>query len=214
MRSFRLSPLGSSEKRGARTSRFLLLLLFFHGLGTVSYSKAPSSSSFQGVYAGPTAAYGFEHLRVDGSPFKAFYFRGGLAVGAGLIFQERGYLGLEGGFSYDGFSRKKGEARLSKTHDTEGLVRLGRVTETYFLPYVGLGCGQSSYRFRDTGFKKSFKINTLISEVGVDAFLQENTLIRSSVRYERGNGIKDAGSLSVNKKPSAVLIKIGVFLKV
>lgn len=165
---------------------------------------------FSGFYFGPALAFGRTHLGVTNQRYRRTHLMMGGLAGYGQVFSEHLYGGLEVGALHDIFSQKKEGQKVERTHQIEGVFRFGQVIQHNFLPYVGLGSAYTTYRMKTATVNKSFHTTDLIVDLGVDAFVKPQLMIRSSFRYQRALSSHASSPVVVQKKPQSLLVKIGV----
>lgn len=169
--------------------------------------------SFQGIYGGASASLSRARLAVDGLLFSANAVSLGGTLGAGFIWKDY-YFGAECNGSTYQARMKKPLTRLSMRDAYAVLVRFGTVLRENFLPFAGLGVGTLRYRYTSPRYNTSFRAKNILPTVGVDAFVTNNFLIRSSLRYTVTSSFsKKNSSLPLGKRPQRFSLEIGAFYK-
>lgn len=180
-------------------------------LCTLSFATHPSfTGDFNGFYFGPALAVGKTRMGVTNQRYRTTHFMLGGLAGYGQVSPSDLYWGGEVGLFHDNFSQSKEGQKVEKNNQLEGVLRFGQLIQHNFLPYIGLGGAYSSYKMHTTTQNKNFHTSDLISEVGVDAFVKPQLMIRSSLRYQRALGSSASSPVSVQKKPQSLFVKIGV----
>lgn len=195
--------------------RALLLLTFFVLLpGLVAAAERSFAGNFKGMYGGMSLAYGYTRVSANGESFRGFVPLVGGLLGGGQVINSF-YLGLEAEVDAMHFDCKRQNGHLNKHQGFGGALRIGKILQNNFLSYMSLGMSQAHYEYRSSTLKTSFNAWSFSPEIGVDAFVTPNFIIRSSIRYDRGTSISQKTSaLHVTKKPSTPMVKIGFFYKI
>jgi hypothetical protein len=195
--------------------RTLFLLLFFVVFpGLLRAADRSFVGNFKGMYGGLSLAYGSARVSVNGSSFRGFFPLVGGLMGGGQVINSL-YLGLEAEVDAMHFDCKRANGHLEKHQAFGGALRIGKVLQDNFLSYLSLGLSRAHYEYRSSSLKTSFDVWSFSPEIGVDAFVTPNFMIRSSVRYERATHISQkTRALYISKKPSTSMVKIGFFYKI
>ncbi len=191
-----------------------LLLFFVLFPGLLSAADRSFVGNFKGLYGGMSLAYGYGSVSANGGSFRGFMPLVGGVVGGGQVINSL-YLGLEAEVDAMHFNRKQPSGRLETHQGFGGALRIGKILQDNFLSYLSLGMSRTHYEYRSSVLKTSFNAWSFSPEIGVDAFVTPNFMIRSSVRYERGTRISQKTSaLHIAKKPTTSMVKIGFFYKI
>ncbi len=183
-------------------------------IASMSYAKPTFKGNFQGFYIGASAGLEKTRLLVNSQLFSGCNKSIGPTIGGGFTFKEIYYVGLDGTVVHNKAHLKKPTAKLDKKDTYIIMGRFGKIIQDNFLPYMGIGEGIMYYNYRSPSQKASLRLKTIHFNVGVDAFVIENFLIRSSLRYSVTTSIhKSDPTLSVSKKPRIFSIEIGAFYK-
>lgn len=182
------------------------------GLATAALAEPASFvGDFKGLYFGPAFAFGQTRIGVTNQRYRQTQVMIGGLLGYGHVFSSDLYVGGEFGLFHDTFSLKKEGQRVENNNHMEGVVRFGQLIQHNFLPYVGLGAAYAAYKMQSATQNKNFHTTDLISELGVDAFVNPHIIIRSSLRYQTGLCSHGSSSIvNIQKKPQSLFVKIGV----
>ena len=183
--------------------QYLYRTFFGFCLSLASYGHA--EKDFNGSYVGAGAQYTYNRGNFGAESYKGMSLSSRLFTGYGWV-KERLYYGIEGGLSYDSFSKKKDGARLKKTWSADGSCRLGRIIRQHFMPFVRVGVRHDHYTFQPSGAKKNqFGAGMVVYGVGVDAFASDRMIIRSEINYAFCTGFRNNKNVS-GKKPLNVSV--------
>ena len=201
---------GIRKVNGMIVSRLFFSIFFIlSGLSLVFSKSAFAEKSFSGPYVGLGLGYGYHHAWFDGISYKGMSLATGSHVGYGWL-QNHLYYGLEGGISYDTFSKKKGVSQVKEGLNVGGSLRLGRLLRSTFLPFMRLGVRYDKYALRSLNAKTDhFFAEMLVMGIGVDAFFSNRFSLRSEFDYALCMGLKRAKA-STSKKPLHSSLTMGI----
>ncbi len=182
---------------------FVNLILCFHPL------CAMADKSFAGGYGGGELTYGYTHAKFGANAYKAMSLGMGGYLGYGWL-KDIAYYGIEGGFGYDAFSKKKGGTHLKQPWQGSFSLRLGRILRSYFLPFLRLGVSHDAWVLRPVCQQTDhFTSMMALLGVGVDVFVADRLSIRSEFNYALSMGLQGSKPQS-SKKPIKAGLAMGL----
>lgn len=176
-------------------------------------AESDFKGKFQGVYAGVAAGLQLTRMYVNNQAFHGRSVSDGFSLGSGLVFDQY-YVGIEGSAVQPHVHLKKPSERVDAKTQYHIKGRFGKLVRDNFLAYLGIGPGFLKYNYRGPLHHATLKMRTWCPEIGVDAFAQENLILRSSLRYNIMTSLKKSDTtLETGKKSRSFSVEVGVFYK-